>query len=427
MRRILLIILVVASLADLALAQNIGAPKIIPRPIAITNGTVYPVSSASISNATVLIRDGVIVAVGAGISIPADAWTIDATGKIVTPGLINSTTELGLIEISQVRSTNDASAKGSNNIAASFKVWDGLNPASALFAPTRNEGVTSVIVVPRGGLISGQAAAIDLVSGRSSDMIRRAPVAMVGQVGSSTDAGTSARGELIGKLRTLFDDVKFYVLHRLEYDRASSRTLAAAKGDLEALIPVIEGRMSLMIEANQMDEIDAALALAHDYHLKLMISGGAEAWLCADRLAAAHIPVLTGAMSNIPESFAALNQRQENAGLLRRAGVTVVLVGNGDGGEEQFNARNIKYDAGNAVAYGMTHDDALRAVTLSPAEVFGLSDRIGSLQPGKDANIVIWSGDPFEFSTQVEHVFIRGREVREPSRQDLLIERYRPR
>jgi len=427
MRRILLIILVVASLADLALAQNIGALKIIPRPIAITNGTVYPVNSAPISNATVLIRDGVIVAVGAGISIPADAWTIDATGKIVTPGLINSTTELGLIEISQVRSTNDASAKGSNNIAASFKVWDGLNPASALFAPTRNEGVTSVIVVPRGGLISGQAAAIDLVSGRSSDMIRRAPVAMVGQVGSSTDAGTSARGELIGKLRTLFDDVKFYVLHRLEYDRASSRTLAAAKGDLEALIPVIEGRMSLMIEANQMDEIDAALALAHDYHLKLMISGGAEAWLCADRLAAAHIPVLTGAMSNIPESFAALNQRQENAGLLRRAGVTVVLVGNGDGGEEQFNARNIKYDAGNAVAYGMTHDDALRAVTLSPAEVFGLSDRIGSLQPGKDANIVIWSGDPFEFSTQVEHVFIRGREVREPSRQDLLIERYRPR
>ena len=185
--------------------------------------------------------------------------------------------------------------------------------------------------------------------------------------------------------------------------------------------------MPLLIEANQMDEIDAALALAHDYHLKLMISGGAEAWLCADRLAAAHVPVLTGAMSNIPESFATLNQRQENAALLRRAGVTVVLVGNGDGGEEQFNARNIKFDAGNAVAYGMSHDDALRAVTLSAAEVFGLNDRIGSLQPGKDANLVVWSGDPFEFSTQVEHVFIRGREVREPSRQDLLIERYRPR
>jgi len=183
MRKLLLTIIILAAVAAPALAQT----------IAITNARVFPVSSAPLSNATVLIRNGVIVAVGAGVPVPADAMKIDASGKTVTPGLINSTTELGLIEISQVRSTNDASAKGNNNIAASFKVWDGLNPASALFAPTRNEGVTSVIIVPRGGLISGQAAAIDLVSGRSSDMLRRAPVAMVGQVGSSTDAGTSAR------------------------------------------------------------------------------------------------------------------------------------------------------------------------------------------------------------------------------------------
>ena len=175
------------------------------------------------------------------------------------------------------------------------------------------------------------------------------------------------------------------------------------------------------------DEIDAALSLARDYRLKLIISSGAEAWLCADRLAAAHVPVLVGAMNNIPSSFATLNQRQENAALLRRAGVTVVLVTNNDGGETRFNVRNIKFEAGNAIAYGMSHDDALRAITLTPAEVFGLSDHLGSLQPGKDANIVIWSGDPFEFSTQVEHVFIRGREVKEPSRQDMLIERYRPR
>jgi imidazolonepropionase-like amidohydrolase len=175
-----------------------------------------------------------------------------------------------------------------------------------------------------------------------------------------------------------------------------------------------------------MNEIDAALALAHDYRLKLAISGGAEAWLSADRLAAAHVPVLTGAMNNIPDSFATLNQRQENAAILRRAGVQVILVGNGDGDESRFNARNIKYEAGSAVAYGMNYDDALRAVTLTPAEVFGLSDRVGSLQPSRDANVVVWSGDPFEFSTRVEHVFIRGREVNEPTRQDLLIERYRP-
>src|SRR5712691_4688955 len=157
-----------------------------------------------------------------------------------------------------------------------------------------------------------------------------------------------------------------------------------------------------------------------------MIVGGAEAWLTADRLAAAQVPVLTGAMSNIPSSFATLNQRQENAGLLRHAGVRVALVATGGNDVTRFNARNLKYEAGNAVAYGMSHDDALRAVTLTPAELFGVSDRIGSLQPGRDANVVIWSGDPFEFSTQVEHVLIRGRELQEPSRQELLIERYKP-
>jgi len=404
-----------------------AAIPVFSQTIAITNGTVYPVSGAPINNGTVLVRDGVIIAVGANVTIPAGATRIDATGKVVTPGLIHSTTELGVVEVDLVRPTNDVSAKGENNVAASFKVWDGLNPASTSFAPTRNEGVTSAAVLPQGGLISGQAAIVDLVSGRASDMIRRAPVAMVAQVDSPTAAGTNAHGELIGKLRTLLDDVKFYLQRRIDYERAATRTLTARRDDLEALIPVVEGRMLLIVEANRMDEIDAAIALARDYRLKIAISSGAEAWLCADRLASAHVPVLVGAMNNIPSSFATLNQRQENAALLRRAGVTVVLVTNNDGGDSRFNARNIKYEAGNAVAYGMSHDDALRAITLAPAELFGVADRIGSLQAGRDANIVVWSGDPFEFSTQAEHVFIRGREVKEPSRQDLLIERYKPR
>ena len=394
--------------------------------IAITNGKVYPVSGPPISNGTVLIRDGIIVAVGANVSIPAGAQRIDANGKIVTPGLINSLTEVGVIEIGQVRDTNDAAAKGSNNIAASFRIWDGLNPSSSLFSPTRNEGVTTVIVAPRGGLISGQAAAIDLANGHVSDVLRRGPVAMIAQMSSAAGAGTTARGELIGKLRALLDDVKYYASHRGDYDRAQTRTLGATNTDLEALIPVVEGNLPLIIDADSMAEIDSALALARDYKLQIMISGGAEAWLTADRLAATHVPVLTGAMNNIPGSFATLNQRQENAALLRRAGVRVALVGNGDGDESHFNARNIKYEAGNAVAYGMSYDDALRAVTLVPAELFGLSDRIGSLQSGREANLVVWSGDPFEFSTQAEHVFIRGHEVREPSRQDLLIDRYKP-
>ena len=416
MKAAILIAIIVIVAAAAASAQT----------IAITNGTVYPVSGAPIPNGTVLIRDGVIVAVGPGVSVPAGATRIDATGKIVTPGLINSITQLGVVEVSQVRDTNDVRATGTNRISAAFKVWEGLNSASALFAPTRNEGITTAIVSPEGGLVSGQAAVIDLIAGHATDMVRRAPVAMVAQIESPNDAGTNARGELVGKLRALFDDVKFYAQNRATFDRAGTRSLSAPKADLEALVPVVEGKLPLVLLANRLDEIDVALALARDYGLKIMIAGGAEAWMTADRLAAAHVPVLTGAMSNIPSSYSTLNQRQENAALLTKAGVRVVIVATGGSDVTQFNARNIKYEAGNAVAYGMSHDDALRAITLTPAELFGISDRVGSLQPGRDANVVVWSGDPFEFSTQVEHVLIRGREVKEPSRQDMLIERYRP-
>jgi imidazolonepropionase-like amidohydrolase len=147
--------------------------------------------------------------------------------------------------------------------------------------------------------------------------------------------------------------------------------------------------------------------------------------MLADRLVSANVPVMVGSMNNIPGSFATLGQRQETPGLLRRAGTKMVLIGNGSGDDEVFNVRNLKYDAGVAVAYGLSWDEALRAVTLTPAEVLGVANRIGSLQPGRDANIVVWSGDPFEFATRAEHVLIRGREVAQPSRQDQLMQRYK--
>src|SRR2546423_15000674 len=153
------------------------------------------------------------------------------------------------------------------------------------------------------------------------------------------------------------------------------------------------------------------MRLAREYNVKLMIGGGAEAWMMADKLAAARIPVLTGAMNNIPAGFAALGQRQENPGLLSKAGGPVPLIGNaGRGDEGAFNVRNLKQEAGNAVSYGMTWENALRAVTLTPAEIFGVADRVGSLQVGREGNVVIWSGDPFAFTTRAAHVFVRGPE-----------------
>ena len=408
-----------------AAAAFVAAP-VAAQTVAITGGTVYPVSGPKIERGTVLVRDGKIVAVGANVTIPAGAERVDATGKWVTPGLVNAATQLGVVEVGAVAETRDASARGRDAVAASFKVSDGLNPASVLIVPARNEGVTSVVIVPRGGLIAGQAAFIDLVDGPAVNMIRRDAVAMVAQIGDVQQASVGARGEVIARMLEIFTDVRAYQRNRASFDRGASRDLTASRADLEALIPVLDGRVPMLIAADRAADIDAALGLAREFGLKIIIGGGAEAWQVGDRLAAARVPVLTGAMNNIPGSFASLGNRQEGPALLRKRGVTVAVIGNAGGGDEEaFNVRNLKYEAGNAVAYGMTWDDALRAVTLAPAEIFGVADRVGSLAPGKDGNVVVWNGDPFELMTTVEAVYLRGRRVGSPSRQDMLMQRYK--
>jgi imidazolonepropionase-like amidohydrolase len=412
-------------LASFAIALAMTRPAR-AQTIAIVGGKVYPMSGPPIEGGTVVIVNGRITAVGTKVSIPAGAQRIDATGKVVTPGFINSSTQLGVQEVAEVNDTRDMSARGKDNIAAAFTVWDGLNPNSVMMAPARKDGITSFIVMPTGGLVSGQAALLDVVPGTTTDMIIRAPVAMVAEVGAPRQAGVSSRGELIVKLRELLDDTRFFQTHRDAFDRAQTRPFAASRLDLQALIPVIEGKLPLVVVVDRASDIDAAMRIAREFNVKLIIGGGAEGWMMADKLAAAHVPVLTGAMNNIPGGFAALGQRQENAALLRKAGVEVALIGNAGGGDEEtFNVRNLKQEAGNAVAYGMTWDDALRAVTLAPAEIFGVADRVGSLQPGREGNVVVWTGDPFEFTTRVEHLLVRGHEYHDKTRQDLLMERYR--
>lgn len=407
--------------ALLALSGSLSAQT-----VAITGGRVYTVSGAPIENGTVIIRDGRIAQVGANIAIPAEARRIDASGKWVTPGLINSSTQLGLVEISAEAPTRDVSARGKDAIAAAFTVWDGFNPKSVLLAPAREDGITSVVIAPSGGLVSGQAAVIDLTTGSLSDMLVRAPVGMVAQIDDKGSAGVGGRAELILKLKELLEDTRVYSRRKADFERAASRSFVAGRLDLEAMIPVVEGRMPLIVDADRSSDIEAALKLASEYSLRLVIAGGAEAWMVADKLAAARVPVLTGAMNNIPRSFATLGSSQESAAILRRAGVEVILIGDsGTGDAETFNVRNLKQEAGNAVAYGMSWDDALRAVTIAPARLLGIADRYGSIEAGKVGNIVVWSGDPFELSTRAEHVLVRGVEIDTPSRQKQLEQRYK--
>jgi len=392
--------------------------------IAITGGTVYPVSGPKIEHGTVLITNGKVAAVGANVTIPAGVTRIDATGKWVTPGLFNAATTLGLAEGNPGSGGyNDSHAKGEKGVSASFNAWEGMNPASTFIPPTRKDGITTVMVAPsRGNLIGGRAAVIDLNGETVASMLVKGPVAMVAELGE----GGEARAETFAHLREVLSDAKVYGLRKAAYDNGAIRTLAASREDLEALAPVVAGTMPIIISANRASDIRAALGIAKQFGLKLVIEGGAEAWEAAKEIAAAHVPVMAGAMNNIPGSFSTLGHRQENLAILKGAGVQVIIVGDGGGlGEDNYNARNVRYEAGNAVAYGMTWDDALKAVTLVPAEVLGVSDRVGSLQIGKEADVVVWSGDPFEFATVAEHVYVRGVENLERTRQDELTDRYK--
>ena len=280
------------------------------------------------------------------------------------------------------------------------------------------------MAMPVGGLIAGQAAMIDLFGDTRADMILRAPAAMIAGIGDAGGEGAPAKGQLVAKLRELLQDTRYYQKHVADFDRGQSRQLSASPAGLAAMVPVLEGKLPLLINADQASDIQSAIDLAKEFGIKVIIGGGEEAWEVADHLAAAKIPVLAGAMSNIPSSFSALGSRQDNVALLRKAGVQVAIIGNGGGDEELFNVRNIRYEAGNAVGYGMSWDDALKAITEAPAEIFGVGDRVGSLQPGREANVVIWDGDPFEFATRAVAVYVRGQKQNDVSRQDLLTKRY---
>jgi len=387
--------------------------------IAITGGTVYPVSGPKLENATVLIRDGRIAAVGTNVAVPQDATRIDASGKWVTPGLIDGAGQMGLREIGAVQNTNENQQRG-DDVAAAFNVLEGINPASTLIGVTRMEGITTTLAVPGGSLIWGQAALIDLDGSTIEAMRVKSPAAMVADLSEGAkEAGGGSRAGVAQRLRRLFDDALEYERRPNDYRRAQIQQLGASAADLKALLPVLHGQLPLIAVANRRSDIETALRIAREYKLRLILSGVAEGWMIPNEIAAAGVPVLVEPLDNIP-SYDALGIRYENAALLAKGGAKVALMETAT-----ENTRDLRQQAGNAVANGMAWEQALRAVTLTPAEILGVADRYGSLEAGKVANLVVWSGDPFEFSTGVEHVFIRGRDIPLRSRQTQLLERYK--
>ena len=384
--------------------------------IAITGGTVFPVSGPKIDRGTVLIVNGKITAVGANLTVPSGATIVDATGKWVTPGLIHAGANAGT-GVAGLGGYAERSVSGDVN--PSFNLADGIDPAAITIPVARTGGVTTGIYTPDGPFIPGTAVVVDFAGERVDQMVVRSPAALLIDLSDgSKGAGGGARAGTIARLRRLFADALEYDRRRLEYKRGATQMLSAPAAELDALLPALRGIMPVVITANRRIDIENALKIGHDYRFKLVLSGAIEGWQVAGAIAAAGVPVVMEPNRDIP-SFDGLGARLDNVTLLRQAGVKVVIAQGDAGGE-----RSLRYAAGNAVRNGVSWDDALKMITAWPAEAFGLA-QYGSLAPGKVANVVIWSGDPFEFSSAAEKVFIRGQDASLSTRENDLRDRYR--
>jgi imidazolonepropionase-like amidohydrolase len=407
--------------AALALALAAAAPPAAAQTFAITNAHLLtPGPVGDVENGTVIVRDGRIVSAGPTVAVPAGMRVIDAGGATVTPGLIAVNTALGLIEVSSVDGSVDTKTHNSG-ISASFDVQYGLNPASTLIPIARLGGVTHAVVMPdyddsdqeRELPFAGKAALISL--GDGMNILHRPGVGMMLELGEDGAAriGGSRAAEFV-QLRQIFDLAR--QAPRDEYP------FELSQADVAALKPVLAGTMPLIVVVHRAVDIQQMLKLAREYRLKIILSGAEEAWRVADEIAAAKVPVLINPTSNIPSNFDMLGASLRNAAILKAAGVDIAIGGN-DGGHR---VREMRYNAGLAVSRGLPYAAGIEALTLAPARIFGVADQLGSIAPGKMADLVIWDGDPLEPLTQPTAIFIAGREQPLESRATELGKRYTP-
>ncbi|WP_332678516.1 amidohydrolase family protein, partial [Brevundimonas sp.] len=408
-----------------ACAAALTTPAFAQSLTAITGGRVLTGTSV-IENGTVVIQNGRVVSVGTG-AAPSGARVIDARGKVVAPGFVAVDSGLGASEISSVGGSDDQS-NGANSISASFDVSYGLDPWSFTLPVARLGGITRAIVVPShpgssGGhqhqddsdfagvgsaglqapsLFAGQAAVIHLAQG--TDILVKPRVAMVapfGEAGAGVAGG--ARGAEFTQFKETLAEVRLYARNRAAYDRAGLRDLSLSRADLEALIPVANGTMPLIVTVHRAADIQQVLRLAREEGVKVILDGAEEGWLVADQIVAAGVPVLLNPISNLPGNLETRAVRMENAAALDAAGVTIAIKGN-EGSIHR--ARETRYNAGNAVSHGLPYESAIEAITVNPAKIFGMAGQIGELRAGAAADVVVWSGDPLEPLSNAEIIFI---------------------
>lgn len=410
------------SIFALLLCSTFAGASAQAAPIALVGGDVYTVSGAMLPGATVLINRGKIVSVGNDLAIAAGTTVLDVKGKRVTPGLIDVDTSIGLVEISAESSTDDGHPRLAGPIHAAVYAGDAIDPLSTLIGVARRHGVTSVLSSPAGGLVAGQSAWVDLVGPNSAQIFEsvQGPVSMrfnLGERGAGAWGGS--RAAATARLREALDEARTYQRKKVQYERGDIYRMRTPRLDLAALGPVLRGRMPVVISVSRASDILATLKFAKKEGLDVILLGVEEGWMVADALARAKVPVIVQPLSDLPGRFDYRYARADNAVLLAKAGVTVAIST-----RSSHNASSLRFLLGNAVRAGLPAELALRAATLSPAEMHGLGKQYGSIDRGKVANLVVWTGDPFEPSSYAETVIIRGEIQPVASRQTELAEKY---
>ena len=428
--RIWTLLLLLPALA-LASDQIPGKPQ--THPIALVGGTVHTVSGPVIENATVLFENGKITAVGTDVTLPEGTEPVDVSGKHVYPGLIAANSKLGLVEINAVRATRDFAEVG--DVKPNVRAEVAINPDSELFPVARANGITLAHTIPSGGVIAGTSALVMLDGWTWEQMTLKAPVGLYVNWPSmgvsryyftrmSEQEQRKRRDENIKKLRTAFAEARAYL---------KAKEAEAAKGvpfhetDLrwEAMIPVLKKEVAVLLRARGIRSIHAALDWALSEDLKIVLLSGQDAALAVDRLKEHNIPVILEGVLTVPRRrWEPYDTPFKTALKLHQAGVKFCIAGSGTT-FEAANERNLPYHAAMAAAYGLPKEEALKAITLYPAEILGVADRLGSIDVGKDATLIVTTGDPLEIRTHVVMEFIQGRKIDLTSKHTQLYEKYK--
>ena len=396
--------------------------------IAITNAKIYTLAGPVIEKGTIVLRDGKIEAVGENVKAPAGVRTIDATGKQVFPGFIDANCHVGLREISQVISSVDDS-EGIDPVTPQMRVTDGFFPESVAIGVTRTNGVTAGIISPVDeNVFTGMSALIEF-SGKRLDQVVLQPVTglhvTLGEAPKQTygeaNKAPSTRMGTAALIRQTFLKAQDYEQKWKRFEEqkpgkkfkdSDERSAPERDMRLDVVVDVLHGKIPLVVSAHRVDDILTAVRIADEFGIKknLVINHGTNAYKVADLLAREKIPVLVGPVTTQPDTMETLGASYENAALLHKAGVPIAIQSN-----ETHNARNLPYEAALAVANGLPYEEALKAITTNVARIFRFDTVVGTLEPGKRANVIVAEGDPLEPRTRITHVFIGGQEMTEPS------------